>query len=219
MNDRQPHILPWLFVALMVAASLAAWPLLPENTRIPIHFDINGHADGFAAPWVGLFLMPAMAIGLLACFATLHRLPGPLSAAHSSSQAWTAITLALMVVFAALHGLILAHALGVRLDVARAIAAGIAILYLTIGNMAGKMRPNRLIGIRTPWTLADERVWFHVHRHFGWIFMLCGFVLLALAMVGIAAKWLVLFAFATALFTTAGAFVWSRRLYRRFNPG
>ena len=33
-----------------------------------------------------------------------------------------------------------------------------------LGNVMGKVRSNFWIGIRTPWTLANQRVWYATHR-------------------------------------------------------
>lgn len=38
---------------------------------------------------------------------------------------------------------------------------------------------NLFVGIRTPWTLASEEVWYRTHRLAGWLFVLAGVVILA----------------------------------------
>jgi uncharacterized membrane protein len=43
-------------------------------------------------------------------------------------------------------------------------AAGMAIACVLPGNVLGKVRRNFWLGVRTPWTLADERVWYATHR-------------------------------------------------------
>lgn len=46
----------------------------------------------------------------------------------------------------------------------RALFGGIALFLGLLGNLMGKVRRNFWIGIRTPWTLANERVWYSTHR-------------------------------------------------------
>jgi uncharacterized membrane protein len=53
-----------------------------------------------------------------------------------------------------------------------------------LGNWMGKIRRNFWVGIRTPWTLADDRVWEITHRQGGKIMMLYG---LTVAFAGIIA--------------------------------
>jgi uncharacterized membrane protein len=37
---------------------------------------------------------------------------------------------------------------------------------------------NTLVGIRTPWTIANELIWDKTHRLGGWLFVLSGIVLI-----------------------------------------
>jgi uncharacterized membrane protein len=41
---------------------------------------------------------------------------------------------------------------------------GVCLLIALLGNVMGKVRRNFYVGIRTPWTIADERVWNATHR-------------------------------------------------------
>jgi uncharacterized membrane protein len=49
----------------------------------------------------------------------------------------------------------------------RALFGGIAVFIGLLGNVMGKVRRNFWIGIRTPWTLASEKVWYSTHRFAG----------------------------------------------------
>jgi uncharacterized membrane protein len=40
----------------------------------------------------------------------------------------------------------------------------VAVFIGLLGNVMGKVRRNFWIGIRTPWTLASDRVWYATHR-------------------------------------------------------
>ena len=54
------------------------------------------------------------------------------------------------------------------IDIGRAIFAGMFLFLALIGNVLGKVRRNRLIGVRVPWTLASDRVWDDTHRVAAW---------------------------------------------------
>jgi uncharacterized membrane protein len=60
--------------------------------------------------------------------------------------------------------LILITALGAVLDVSRAVEGGVCLLIALLGNVMGKVRRNFFVGIRTPWTIANEQVWNATHR-------------------------------------------------------
>jgi uncharacterized membrane protein len=73
----------------------------------------------------------------------------------------------------------IATGLGYEVNVATFAPLVIGGLLVVIGNVMGKLRWNYVVGIRTPWTLADERVWDKTHRFGGWLFVIGGFLLLA----------------------------------------
>jgi uncharacterized membrane protein len=61
----------------------------------------------------------------------------------------------------------------------RPILAGTGLLLATLGNYLPKTRYNYVMGVRTPWTLADERVWDQTHRLAGPLMMLGGLAVTA----------------------------------------
>ena len=65
--------------------------------------------------------------------------------------------------FGALYCLTIMAALGYQIDVGLWIAAGVAILFIALGNIMGRIRHNYFVGFRLPWTLANEDVWRKTH--------------------------------------------------------
>jgi uncharacterized membrane protein len=55
-------------------------------------------------------------------------------------------------------------------------------MLIVTGNVFGKLRWNYTVGIRTPWTLADEWVWDQTHRVGGWVFVIGGMTALVLSL-------------------------------------
>lgn len=53
----------------------------------------------------------------------------------------------------------------------------IGLMYIVLGNYMPSMKPNYFVGIRTPWTLENEKVWRKTHQLGGWSFMLCGLII------------------------------------------
>ncbi|MGI9170740.1 MAG: SdpI family protein [Caulobacteraceae bacterium] len=82
---------------------------------------------------------------------------------------------------ALLQGQMIAAALGRPVDIATFLTALIGVFLAIIGNVMGKLRWNYVAGFRTPWTLADERVWDKTHRFGGWLLVIGGLVLAASA--------------------------------------
>jgi uncharacterized membrane protein len=54
-------------------------------------------------------------------------------------------------------------------------------LFVAVGGLLGRVRPNWFVGIRTPWTLSSEAAWTGTHRAGRWVFILMGALLMACA--------------------------------------
>lgn len=74
--------------------------------------------------------------------------------------------------------LIYSGAMGYAVDIILWICVLISGIYIVFGNYMPKCRPNNTIGIKLPWTLADEEVWTRTHRMAGPLCMVGGFVIL-----------------------------------------
>src|SRR5207244_876606 len=81
------------------------------------------------------------------------------------------ITFLIMAFVGYVHGLTLLSATGHRIDVLRAMLAGMLLMFGLMGNVLGKVRRNFWVGIRTPWTLSNDRVWNDTHRLAGRLFV------------------------------------------------
>ena len=54
------------------------------------------------------------------------------------------------------------------------IIGAVGILFIILGAVMGKFRPNWFAGIRTPWTLTSKLSWTKTHRVGGWVFIATG---------------------------------------------
>lgn len=59
---------------------------------------------------------------------------------------------------------------------------GIGLLLTAMGNYLPKCPPNYTVGIRLPWTLADEDNWKKTHRLGGYVMMAGGLLLTVTAL-------------------------------------
>jgi len=58
----------------------------------------------------------------------------------------------------------------------------LAVFFIFIAHYMEKIKPNKIIGIRTPWTLKNEIVWKKTHKLGSYTFMIGGFVLLTFSL-------------------------------------
>jgi uncharacterized membrane protein len=110
---------------------------------------------------------------------------------------------------------IAAKAIDPAFDVLRTVFLAVAVLLVVVGNFLGKIRQNHLFGVRTPWTLRDERVWDKTHRFTGWTMVLAGVVLAVIDFAAPSGAWLIA---ATVVCAASPLFVgmaYSARQWRR----
>jgi uncharacterized membrane protein len=69
----------------------------------------------------------------------------------------------------------------------RPMLGGLAVFVTLLGNVIGKVRRNFWLGVRTPWTLASERVWYSTHRLAAKSLVVAGLSALLTAILGLPA--------------------------------
>lgn len=62
-------------------------------------------------------------------------------------------------------------------DVSKLTAIGIGILMMLLGNAMPKASRNSLFGLRTVWSMKNDRVWQRSQRFSGYAVVLCGFLM------------------------------------------
>ena len=171
---------------LILLASVVAffWYLPDLPARVPIHWGADGNINGWGSPWT-LLIFPAIMGFHMALFAALPWL----SPQRFSMESFQSTCFFIMLIITALMGYIFAlmlyAALGNELNITRAVLGGVSVLIILLGNVLGKLRRNFFIGIRTPWTLASERVWYATHRLAGKLAVIAGVACLAITLAGL----------------------------------
>ena len=69
--------------------------------------------------------------------------------------------------------------MGLAIAFAVIVLAGVALVTVGVLGMFGRLKPNPIAGIRTPYTFSSERAWYDTHRFAGPILALGGAAVLA----------------------------------------
>ena len=170
-----------LLVVIAFVASAIAWPRLPE--RAPVHWNAAGEVDRWGGRLEAAVAIPLVMLLILGLMRVLPKIdPRRASYAKMAGTYETVIALTLATMLA-IHGAILATALGHRVPMATVVPLVVGLLLIGLGNVLPRARPNWWFGVRTPWTLSNDRVWTRTHRVGGYAMMLAGVVLVASAFV------------------------------------
>jgi uncharacterized membrane protein len=160
-----------LIVALFLW-SVLLWPSAPD--RIPTHFDLSGNVDMTSSKLEGLFAMPTVALVLYVLLRFLPRLDPARANYASFTATYVTIRVTLLTTVAVIDLAVLSPVAGVLVDQAVAMRLILGGVFLVFGTLMGKIRPNWLVGIRTPWTLRSKEAWVRTHRLAGWVFLFVG---------------------------------------------
>jgi uncharacterized membrane protein len=156
----------YLAAAAIIAATVigiaVAYPQLPAS--VPTHWNANGQVNGWSPKWTLFLWGPGLMSLMVAVFAAIPWLSPKKFEVDSFRTTYLYIMIVIVAMIAYAHILIVVSGLGVPFDMTRAIEGCVCVLTMLLGNVLGKLRRNFFMGIRTPWTLANERVWNATHR-------------------------------------------------------
>ena len=214
MNRRRLLWFSATVVAAMLVMAAWAWVQLPAGADIPIHWGPDGTVNGTAPKTFGLLLLPILAVGMVVLLAFIPRFEPRRANLERSGKAYGAVWAAVLLLLAGVQALIVATALGATVDVSRLILVGIGVMYLVIGNYLPKVRPNYMMGIRTPWTLTSDLAWDKTHRVGGRLFVLEGLLFIAMGIVGVSPEALLVVLIAGIVLLLVVLFAYSYQVWK-----
>ncbi len=172
MSTKLSIILIAAIILVGIVASIAVYPLLPE--QVASHWDANDQVNGYMSRFWGVALMPLITIGMALLFLAIPNID-PLKANIDQFREYFNTFIVLIVTFMLyIHGLTLAYNLGYIFRISLAMIPAMGLLFVFAGIMMGKARRNYFIGIRTPWTLANDEVWDKTHALGSKLFIAAG---------------------------------------------
>lgn len=199
---------PFLFI-------LFAWNKLPAH--IPVHWNFAGEADSFLDKGYEVFLMPLFNIAIWLLLLFLPRIDPRRRNYIDHPKAFRVIRLIIICLLVALNCLSLCIALGYHIDMVTTPYYLVLLLFLVLGNSIVNIRSNYFIGVRTPWTLANEDVWRKTHRFAGklWVGLALFFLGAGLALPAIRPGLLLSFIALAVVLPTGYSYIAYRQEYKR----
>lgn len=179
-NNRKTLVIASVLTVLPVLAGLFFWNRLPDV--MATHFGLNNEANGFSGKPFAVFGIPLFCLVLLwvAAFITSRDpLRQNVSPKIIGLTYW--IVPAVSLVCAAV---IYPYNLGLRMDISFMMGILLGIMFVAVGNYLPKTRQNLTIGIKVPWTLANEKNWNLTHRFGGYLWIGGGVAMIILTLTG-----------------------------------
>jgi uncharacterized membrane protein len=170
-------IITVLLCLVPIAAGAVLWDRLPDP--MPVHFGPDNQPNGWASRPFAVFGLPCFIAALeLVCVALTNLDPKRRNIPRKNM----ALVLWMMPALSVLTGaLTYAYALGRTVDIGFFVMLALGLLFLVLGNLLPKAGQNYSYGIKLPWTLHDEDNWCATHRFGGYVFAICGVLMMATA--------------------------------------
>ena len=177
--------IPLLIVGAAFIASAVVYPRLPET--MPTHFDMSGQPNGWSSRLFGAWIMPLFLLFMWGLVRVLPAIDPRGDNYAKFGGAFEGIIVSIMLFMLGIHIVVLRASLGHPVAMQHVLPVGIGVLFIVIGNLLPRARPNWFVGIRTPWTLSSDRVWEKTHRFGGRLFVAGGVIITVAAFAS--AKW------------------------------
>ena len=203
----------WITLVLLISFYVLALVFYPQMpARMASHWDATGAVDGYTSRFLGLFLLPFIATAVTALFLAIPVID-PLKANIAKFRLYFYWFIVLFLLFFEyLYILTILWNKNVAFDFTQALLPAMGVLFIYIGIMIRNAKRNYMIGIRTPWTLANDEVWNRTHSLGGKLFIVAG-VLSALG--AIWPKYALVFVLAPLLTVTLVTVIYSYVIYKQ----
>ena len=176
--NRKTLIIASIVTVLPALIGILCWDRLPDV--MATHFGTNNEADGFSSKAFAVFGLPAVLLAILwlVAFVTSNDPKRQnISPKMFTLGLWIAPVVSL-VIAATMYPVNLGYAV----DIPFFAELLLGLLFIVVGNYLPKARQNYTIGIRIPWTLANEENWNRTHRLAGYLWMICGVLMILLCL-------------------------------------
>jgi uncharacterized membrane protein len=199
MNRVRQYGVAVVLVGIAFAATALLYGRLPD--QLPMHWALDGHVTRYVSKSWGAWFLPGIAALVTVLMATLF----------ARKRTSTIIVTAFAGLMLCYCGVTWYVALNPSESPRAYVFAGIGAFLVVFGNICGKLSWNYFVGVRTPWTMDDPRVWERTHRVAGPVFMIGGVAMLCTGLANASATTLLALLAATCLCPVVYSyFIWRR---------
>ena len=180
------ELLPVAMLVLIFAIAFYADPLVKTNANGEVfgQWRIGGAQPGMVSKTVGVYLVPVLCAIVYFGLLIIPRIDVYGHNFDEFADQFWGFKVILVFSMGVIYVATLLPNMGASkyFDPYVVIIPAIALLFFYVGYMLNFTKRNYFVGISTPWTLADEKIWEKTNRLAGHLFWFCG----ALALVSLA---------------------------------
>lgn len=171
---RKSEIVVFCIVVLSFIIGAYFYPQLPD--KIASHWNTQGSVDGYMPKLLGVFLLPLILIGICLLFFIIPKIDPLKNNIGKFKNYYEGFIVLFSVFMLSVYMQLILWNIGIELSPNFIFPIGIGILFFYIGILCENSKRNWFIGIRTPWTLSNDKIWDKTNKLGGKLFKLAGII-------------------------------------------
>jgi uncharacterized membrane protein len=148
-------------IIVMLLIGIILYPSLPDE--LPRQWGFSGEVNSTWPKLYAVLMAPVTATVIWVLTYVLPQIDPRREQYEKFGKSYLRIRQGIVVFMLGMHVLTLTQYDNPQLIV-KLILFAVALFIAYLGNEMGRFRPTWFVGIRTPWTMSDERVWRQTHR-------------------------------------------------------
>lgn len=205
-------IIPLFIVVLSFIVAIYIFPQMPNI--LASHWGSDGQVNGYMSKFWGLFFMPLLSAFLYILFLFLPKLDPYKKNFSEFQNHYDNFMIVIFAFFFYIYLLTIFWNLNYRFNMVQFLSPAFSILFYFTGVLISKTKRNWFVGIRTPWTMSNPKVWQKTHAIGAKLFKLVAlFSFFGLFFPNFAFYLL----FIPLIFTVVFVFIYSYVLFLRYN--
>ncbi|WP_343311149.1 SdpI family protein [Bacillus atrophaeus] len=172
----------YLFSVVIIVLTVLTWVFtyssLPND--LVTHWGISGNADDYSSKFNAMMTFIGIMIIQYILMVTIPKID-PKNNYKTFMRPYMAIFNTMFAVLFIINLITILTGLGYDLPIPYLGSFVLGAIFMVFGNFIQIVKPNFFLGIRTPWTLSNERVWKDTHRVSSKLFVLAGVIIMLTA--------------------------------------
>lgn len=166
------YILPFLLIIISVLLSIVFYQYLPD--QIASHWNAQGVVDGYSNKLNSVLMFPILQTVFFALLVIIPRIDPKKKNIEKFQKYFLSFINIILIFIILIQSQIFLWNIGIHISATTIMPILMGILFIFIAQLLKNAKQNYTIGIRTPWTLASEKVWDKTHKLGGILFTVSG---------------------------------------------
>jgi len=189
-NKNYTYLIIFIIILISFIVGIFLMPHLPD--QMASHWNSQGQVDDYMSKRLGVFLMPLVSVALFLLFIIIPKIDPLKKNIEKFRKHFNRFILLIFLYLFYIHTLTILWNLDYRFNMTNMILPAIGLLFLYIGILLKHAKRNWFIGIRTPWTLSDDKVWDKTHQLGSKLYIASGIIAILSIFIQKYAIWLIL---------------------------